>query len=71
MNRRDKVPEKKANVVEIGNLPINNSGNNDSKDDPGTWGEKMEVKIEKVQEMFATHLEELKNREEPNTGGNQ
>ena len=25
MNRRDKVPEKKANVVEIGNLPINNS----------------------------------------------
>ena len=49
----------------------NNSGNNDSKDDPRTWGEKMEVKIEKVQEIFATHLEELKNREEPNTGGNQ
>ena len=34
-------------------------------------GKKTEVKIEKVQEMFTTHLEELKNREEPNTGGNQ
>ena len=35
--------------------------NDDSEDDPGPR-KKMEEKIEKMQEMFNKHLEELKNK---------
>ena len=39
--------------------------NNDSEDEPGSWekGKRMEVKIEKMQEMFIKDLEELKNKQ--------
>ena len=39
--------------------------NNDSEDDPGSWekGKRMEVKTEKMQEMFIKDLEELKNKQ--------
>ena len=61
MNEQDKTPEKQLNGVEIGNLPekefiimtdmmIQDLGN------------RMEAKIEKMQEMFNKDLEELKNK---------
>ena len=60
MNGQDKIPEKQLNEVEIGNLTekefrimivkmIQDLGN------------RMEAKIEKMQEMFTKDLEELKN----------
>ena len=59
---QDKIPEKQLDVVEIGNLPekefrimivkmIQDLGN------------RMEAKIEKMQEMFTKDLEELKNKQ--------
>ena len=61
MKEQDKTTEKQLNKVEIGNLPgkefrimkvkmIQDLGN------------RMEAKIEKIQEMFNKDLEELKNR---------
>ena len=61
MKGQDKTPEKQLNEVEIGNLTekkfkimivkvIQDLGN------------RMETKIEKMQEMFTKELEELKNK---------
>ena len=62
MKEQDKTPEKQVNEVEISNLPekefrimivqmIQDLGN------------KMEAKIEKMQETFNKDLEELKNKQ--------
>ena len=62
MKEQDKTPEKQLNEEEIGNLPekefrvmivkmIQNLGN------------RMEVRIEKIQEIFNKDLEELKNKQ--------
>ena len=62
MKEQDKTPEKELNEVEIDSLlekefriMIVNM-----IQDLGKW---MEVKIEKMQEMFNTDLEELKNKQ--------
>ena len=62
MKRQDKTPEKQLNEVEIGNFPekefrimIVNMIKN--------LGKRMEVKIEKMQEMFTKDLEEIKNKQ--------
>ena len=59
---RDKTPEKQRNEVEIGNFPekefrimIVNMIQN--------LGKRMEVKIEKMQEMLTKDLEEIKNKQ--------
>ena len=61
MKEQDKTPEKQLNEVEIGNLPEKRTQNNDGEDDPGSW-ERMEAKIEKMQEMFTKDLQELKSK---------
>ena len=49
--------------MEIGQLSRkNNIQNNDSEDDSESW-KRIEGKIEKMQEMFAKGLEELKNKQ--------
>ena len=62
MKRQDKTPEKQLNEVEISNFPgkefrimIVNMIQN--------LGKRMEVKIEKMQEMFTKDLEEIKNKQ--------
>ena len=62
MKRQDKTPEKQLNEVEIRNFPgkefrimIVNMIQN--------LGKRMEVKIEKMQEMFTKDLEEIKNKQ--------
>ena len=59
MKGKDKIPEKQLNELEIGNLPEKRIQNNDNEDDPGSW-ERMQAKIEKIQEMFNKYLEEIK-----------
>ena len=62
MKRQDKTPEKQLNEGEISNFPgkefrimIVNMIQN--------LGKRMEVKIEKMQEMFTKDLEEIKNKQ--------
>ena len=62
MKGQDKTPEKQLNELEIGNFPekefrimIVNMIKN--------LGKRMEVKIEKMQEMFTKDLEEIKNKQ--------
>ena len=62
MKEQDKILEKQLNEVEIGNLP--------EKEFRimivrmiQDLGKRMEVKIEKLQEMFNKDLEELKNKQ--------
>ena len=62
MKTQDKTPEKQLNEVDIGNLP--------EKEFKimmvrmiQDLGERMEAKIEKMQEMFAKDLEELKSKQ--------
>ena len=62
MKGQDKIPEKQLNELETGNLPdkeirimIVNMIKN--------LGKRMEVKIEKMQEMFTKDLEEIKNKQ--------
>ena len=38
MEGQDKTPGKQLNEVETGNLPEKRIQNNDSEDDPGSWG---------------------------------
>ena len=62
MKTQDKTPEKQLNEVDIGNLP--------EKEFKimmvrmiQDLGERMEAKIEKMQEMFTKDLEELKYKQ--------
>ena len=62
MKRKDNIPEKQLNEVEIGNLPEKEfrimivKMIHDLR-------KRMEAKIEKMQEMFTKDLEELKNKQ--------
>ena len=65
MKQQDKTPEKQLNEMEIGNLP--------EKEFRimiammiQDLGKRIEAKIEKMQEMFNKHLEELKNKQTDN-----
>ena len=59
---QDKTPEKQLNEMEIGNLPEKEFRIMIVKmiQDPGN---RMEAKIEKMQEMFNKDLEELKKKQ--------
>ena len=59
---QDKTPEKQLNEVEIGNLPEKEFRIMIVKMIQDL-GERMEAKIEKMQEMFNKELEELKNKQ--------
>ena len=59
---RDKTPEKQLNEVEIGNLPEKEFRTTIVKIIQDL-GKRMEVEIEKMQEMFNKDLEELKNKQ--------
>ena len=61
MKGQDKIPEKQLNEMEIGNLPEKEFRMivkmiQDLR-------KRMEAKTEKMQEMFTTGLEELKNKD--------
>ena len=65
IKEQDKTPEKELNEMEIGNLP--------EKEFRimiammiQDLGKRIEAKIEKMQEMFNKHLEELKNKQTDN-----
>ena len=62
MKEQDKTPEKQLNEVETGNLPEKKFWIMIMKmiQDFEKW---MEAKIEKMQEIFNKHLEELKNKQ--------
>ena len=62
MKEQDKTPEKQLNEVEIGNLPEKEFRIMIVKMIQDL-GKRMEVKIEKIQEMFNKDLEELKNKQ--------
>ena len=61
MKGQGKIPEKKLNKVEIGNLPQKEFRIMTVKmiQDLGI---RMKAKIKKMQEMFTKNLEELKNK---------
>ena len=61
MKEKDKTPEKQLNEVEIGNLPEKEFRIMTVKMIQDI-GKRIEAKIEKMQEMFKKHLEELKNK---------
>ena len=61
MKGQDKIPEKQLNEMEIGNLPEKEFRIMIVKMIQDL-GKRMEVKIEKMQEMFIKDLEELKNK---------
>ena len=61
---QDKTPEKQLNEVEIGNLPEKELRIMISEKMIQDLRERMEAKIEKMQEMFTKDLQELKNRDE-------
>ena len=61
MKEQDKTPEKQLNEVEIGNLPEKEFRIMIVKMIQDL-GKRMEVKIEKMQEMFNKDLQELKNK---------
>ena len=62
MKEQDKTPEKQLNEVEIGNLPEKEFRIMVVKMIQDLR-KRMEAKIEKMQEMFNKHLEELKNKQ--------
>ena len=62
MKEQDKTPEKQLNEVEIGNLPEKEFRKIIVRMIQDL-GKRMEVKIEKMQEMFNKDLEELKNKQ--------
>ena len=62
MKEQDKTPEKQLKEVEIGNLPENEFRIMIVKMIQDL-GKRMEVKTEKMQEMFNKDLEELKNKQ--------
>ena len=62
MKEQDKTTEKQLNEVEIGNLPEKEFRIMIVKMIQDL-GKRMEAKIEKMQEMFNKHLEELKNKQ--------
>ena len=62
VKEQDKTPEKQLNEVEIGNLPENEFRIMIVKMSQGL-GNRMEAKIEKIQEMFNKDLEELRNKQ--------
>ena len=62
MKEQDKTPEKQLNEVEIGNLPEKTFRIMIVKIIQDL-GKRMEAKIEKIQEMFNKHSEELKNKQ--------
>ena len=62
MKEKDKTPEKQLNEVEIGNLPEKEFRIMIVKMIQDL-GKRMEAKIEKMQEIFNTDLEELKNKQ--------
>ena len=61
MKGQDKTPEKQLNEVEIGNLPEKEFIIMIVKIIQDLR-KRMEAKIEKIQEMFAKDLQELKNK---------
>ena len=61
MKEQDKTPEKQLNEVEISNLPEEEFRIMIVKMIQDL-GKRMEVNIEKMQEMFNKDLEELKNK---------
>ena len=63
MKEQDKTSETQLNEVEIGNLPEKEFRIMTVKMIQDL-GKRMEVKIEKMQEMFNKDLEELKNSDE-------
>ena len=62
MKEQDKTSEKQLNEVEIGNLPEKGFRIMIVKMIKDLR-KRMEAKIEKMQEMFNKHLEELKNKQ--------
>ena len=62
MKEQDKTPENQVNEVEIGNLPEKEFRTMIVKMIQDL-GKRMEVKIEKMQEMFNKDLEELKSKQ--------
>jgi len=62
MKGQDKTAEKQLNEVEIGNLPEKGFGIMIVKMIQDL-GKRMEPTIEKMQDMFAKDLEELKNKQ--------
>ena len=62
MKGQDKTPEKQLNEVEIGNLTQKKFKIMIVKVIQDL-GKRMEVKIEKMQEMFTKDLEEIKNKQ--------
>ena len=62
MKEQDKTPEKQLNEVQIGNLPEEEFRIMIVKMIQDLR-KRMEAKIEKMQEMFHKHLEELKNKQ--------
>ena len=62
MKEQDKTTEKQLNEVEIGTLPEKEFRIMIVKVIQDL-GKRMEAKIEKMQEMFNTDLEELKNKQ--------
>ena len=62
MKRKDNIPEKQLNEVEIGNLPEKEFRIMIVKMIQDLR-KRMEAKIEKMQEMFTKDLEELKNKQ--------
>ena len=61
MKGQDKIPEKQLNEVKIGNLPKKEFRIVIVKMIQDLR-KRMEAKIEKIQEMFAKDLQELKNK---------
>ena len=62
MKRKDNIPDKQLNEVEIGNLPEKEFRIMIVKMIQDLR-KRMEAKIEKMQEMFTKDLEELKNKQ--------
>ena len=65
MKQQDKTPEKQLNEMEIGNLPEKEFSIMIAMMIQDL-GKRIEAKIEKMQEMFNKHLEELKNKQTDN-----
>ena len=62
MKGQDKIPENQLNKVEIGNLPEKEFRIMIVKKIEDL-GERMEAKIERIQEMFTKDLEEFKSKQ--------
>ena len=62
MKGQGKIPEKKLNKVEIGNLPQKEFRIMAAKKIQDL-GERMEAKVEKIQEMFIKDLDELQSKQ--------